>query len=138
MSTTYHAAAVVGCLVPRSKIFLKKEMRTCDHPIPEGNPKFCSECGKRVYLMVNTTIEEYDRDSRTLNGLCVFDNDYSDQILVAAEHAVVDTEEQISSMINIYSSKDMQLLKRGVRLVLKPLGLWDEKQFGVFCIVWTS
>ncbi len=137
MSTTYHAAAIIGCRIPRSKIFLKKKIRTCEHTLSEGNPKFCQECGKRIHLTIDSAIDEYNSDNNTIGGLGVFGNNFSDQVLLAADAAVVDCEEWISDMISINPSSHNRL-KQKIKSILEPLDLWDEEQFGVWGMIWTS
>lgn len=135
MSTTYHAAAILGCRIDESKIFFKKEIRTCDHPLSDNNPKFCSECGKSVFLMVDTAIDEYDYSDQTLSGLRVFGNYVSDQVIIAVDSSIVDSEEWISTRIDPdHTIGSHSYLKE----VLEPLGLWDEKQFGIWCMMWAN
>lgn len=45
MGVTYNAAAVIGCKVPKSKIWVNKKTRSYQHVI-HGHVNFCSECGK--------------------------------------------------------------------------------------------
>lgn len=136
MSTTHHAAAIVGCLIPRSKLFSKKKVRTCGHPLPEGNPQYCQDCGKRIYLMVDIAIEGYDVDSATINGLKVFDSGYSNYVCVATAFAEVDTEDWISSILDTVHV--LAGSRAHFKQVLEPLGLWTEKHFGIWCVMWTS
>lgn len=135
MSTTDYAASIIGCRVDRSKIFFKQKTRICDHSLPENYPNFCPECGKRTYLMMEVTIDEYDQDHKTLNGLRVFENEYSDQIIIAACSVVLDCDEWISCKLDpAHVSGSRTQLKK----ILKPLDLWDEEQFGIWCMMWAN
>jgi DNA-directed RNA polymerase subunit RPC12/RpoP len=144
MSTTYHAAAIVGCKIDGSKIFFNKEVRACKHLIPSQTPglppenaKFCSECGKKVWSKVSTSIPQYDEEEETLCGFRVFYDENDDCVFVAGEYTEIPNElEALPEMLDAGAAGDT--VRRNLKATLKPLGLWDEKQFGIWLVTWYS
>ncbi|KKN99069.1 hypothetical protein LCGC14_0143160 [marine sediment metagenome] len=140
MSTTYHAAAVVGCRIPKSKIFLTEKVRECEHNIPESRIKddeFCAKCGKPLWVTLHKTIPEYNRDMNTLCTFRVFDIEWEDFITVAGPGAVSEVAndcEKPSQLIHLPASDVRKRMERG----LEKIGLWDDNEFGIWAILWGS
>lgn len=141
MSTEYNAAAIVGCKIDKSKVFFTEEVRSCKHPIPMENAKFCPECGKNVFLKHNRAIPQYDWDEEstsgfsTICGFTVFNYECNDFLIVAGKFTKTDFYSEEPEMLDISTINDV-LLK--LKLALEPCGLWDEKQFGIHVFQWCS
>ena len=142
MSTTHHAAAIVGCKIDKSEIFLKEKVRSCEHPLPEGvrfrnYAKFCPDCGKKLWREEQKTIPQYDCYEETLCGFRVFYNEYDDFVIVASEFTETDNHSLIPlNMINISATNI--IMQRGLKNALKPHGLWNAETFGIWVVLWYS
>jgi len=139
MSTTYHAIAIVGCKVDKSKLFTTDLVRSCEHPIPVGGVKFCPECGKRTYKKTKKPIQDYDTDKETVCGKRVFGHYYDTNFVIIAEQcvAVDNYDGPLAKMLPI-TVTDTTTWENKLRAVLEPLGLWDDEQFGIWTMLYCS
>lgn len=135
MSTTYNAAAIVGCKIDKSKVFFIEQVRSCKHPISIENAKFCPECGEEVFVEQDGAIPQYDQDEKTICGFRAFYNEYNDFIIVASEFAEIDFYSEEPKMIDVDTVNGAQLR---LKLALEPYNLWDKKQFGIHVFQWCS
>lgn len=137
MSTTYHAAAVVGCKINKSKIFFTEKVRGCGHYSALAEDKFCPHCGQKAWREERRSILEYDKDEGTICGFRVFNNEHENYVFVAGRCTETDQfAYQPAKMLGtstIHTEVQMKL-----KSALAPLGLWDYEQFGIWVIVWTS
>lgn len=141
MSTTYHAAAVIGCRIPKSKLFLEEEIRGCEHELPKkydsDETQFCAQCGKLLWVTLHKTIPEYNPGMKTLCTFRVFDIEWEDFITVAAPGEVSETDFNSYSLANRLGIPAPSVAERMERS-LGELGLWDETTFGIWAVLWTS
>lgn len=141
MSPTYHAAAVVGCRIPKSKIFLKERFRGCEHGLPQpcdsGKEEFCAQCGKLLWVTLHKAIPEYNTDMGTLCTFRVFDIEWEDFITVAAPGEVSETDFDSYTLANRLDIPTSSVAKRMERS-LGQFGLWDETTFGIWAVLWVS
>lgn len=144
MSDTYNAAAIIGCRIPKSKVFVGKPVRGCDHDLPQpyaiSEEKFCNKCGKPLWVTLHEAIPEYDYDQETLCGLRVFgyEDDYDDFIYVSGPGAVSEYNSSYPEPIEKISKGSIEPAAEEIESVLFQHGLWDETQFGIWLIVWCS
>ncbi len=151
MSTTYHAAAIIGCRIDRSRIFLPERVKRCEHP-SDGNAKFCSRCGQKMWKSVNKPIPQYDINDNTIGGLKVFGDDYDDHVFVAGSfvsvdqyggshhpYAIIDAPVEMLTVGSAAACGESGLAHTRLRKVLIPLGLWDDgEQFGIWVVMWCT
>ena len=134
MSTTHHAAAIVGCRIPLSKLFVTNTIRSCGHPTPIGNAQFCPDCGKKLWQEVKQPISQYDHDASSLCGYRVFaftvDSDY------------VYISDLFSEVKNEHYEKPRPItidqippIKIRIRAILGDIGLWNEDEFGIWPVL---
>lgn len=137
MSTTYHAATIVGCKIDRSKIFFNQKVRQCEHLVPEiiRDIKFCPKCGKEMWIKKEVSIPEYDEDKEALCGFRTFFSDEDDCVFVAGEY--IETDNNIYTPIEMLSTDTYEIRKR-LKTALEPFDLWDERQFGIWLVTWYS
>ena len=118
----------------KSDIFLIGEMRLCNHPISDGNAKFCPACGKEMWAKSAVPIPQYDDERDTLCGFRVFKNGYEDSVIVASEFTEVDNYSDIpSEKIDI---KTIEKTKQKLKTALVSCGLWNENRFGIWPVFW--
>ena len=138
MSTTHHAAAIIGCKIDKSKVMFEKSVRSCEHTALTHPAKFCPECGKKLWGVDTTSIIEYNRSDNELCGFRVFDNEYDDYILVVGRSVEIDTDcYNTSAKLDIVND-DISFDRKVLESSLKPVGLWDEKEFGIWVCMWIS
>ncbi len=144
MRTTYHAAAVVGCRVDRSKVFILEDVRLCSHPLPSMETQrlrmdvnFCPICGKKLWSKEYKSIPQYDFVDETICGLRVVSNEYNDEVYIAAEVAEIDTHLDYDGKSISPHGIDTTVRER-IKAILEPIGLWNEEEFGIWVVMWCS
>lgn len=136
MSTTFHAAAVIGCKVAREKIFPKEDIRRCKHVVNETT-KHCPECGLKMWKTVEVPIPEYDSCTNTVRGMKLFDNYYDDDIIVAYHYSKVSQDGNFETeMIPTNMFDDLTEIR--AKETFEALGLWDFHRFGIWPVLYCS
>jgi len=135
MSMTHHAAAIVGCKVDETKIFFKDSVRSCEHQLPlDHNAIFCPACGRKLWKQKDVTIPQYDYHDGSISGFRVIRDYYEDVAYIAGELTEIDNCERIPQLgIN---TDDCNAIRSRLKLTLEPLGLWNEKEFGIWVAAW--
>lgn len=136
MRVTHHAAVIVGCRVDKSEIFFEEEVRSCEHRILEGNAKFCPYCGKELWIQIDKSIPQYNENEKTLCGFRVFHNKYDDFVFVAGEFTEIDNYSD--TPLEMLDAAACVVVQRKLKFALRPLHLWNEKQFGIWVVMWRS
>jgi len=138
MSATYKAVTLVGCKIRKDKIFFKKTVRGCDHDIDTNKP-YCSECGRRVWVNKNCTVEGFDPEQRKLCGYRMWYRDWDDYVLVSATHNCCSME-PISNNDCFYplplSPDGIDSVVKKMEERLEPLSLWDRRDFGIWTFLY--
>lgn len=142
MSTTHHAAVIVGCRIPYSELFVKSRVRICSHRIPGESldvnlsfDKFCTECGNKLWKTVKEPIAQYDQTGETLCGFRVFawsvDRDYA---YVSDLFSEVDNKSDVEP--EPITLDNMSFVKDRIKSLLEAIGLWNENEFGIWPVLW--
>lgn len=147
MGASYYAYTVIGCEVT-DKIRTKKVVgEGCAH---NNYQPFCPTCGKPRRVEAWTDAPGYDHDRReithagsTLKVVTTTDDkrlfagvmvevkswkDEDDGALALFIQTGLDDEEAVSKR------PTMRMIVDRVRNILRPLGLWDEHTFAVWCV----
>lgn len=135
MGTTYKAVTVVGCKIPKSRLFEIKVIRGCEHQIPESlkiDAQFCPQCGKKLWIETTCVDPQYDEAQGTLCGFRVFSNHWDDFVIVAGRGAYVEADLHSGpNVLNVYTpnvSKDME--RR-----MSEYGFWCDEMFGIWSLL---
>ena len=134
MSVSYISYAIIGVKVDIDKIFPIRNSRTCDCDVDlSGN--FCSQCGSKLFEKKIEYIEGFDKTKNILHGYkVVFGTDDEDPI-IAAKY-VKNSNWDSPSFEQIPT--DIADVKNKMRDLFGPLGLWDEKKFGLWSVLYCS
>jgi hypothetical protein len=152
MGADYSAYAVVGCIIDRSNIPMKKErVKTFKHDYPDnGEIKFDPKTGEALWKTIEYPEFVFadqgdpnpdDNDGKTkvikLGKLKIFTGtDGKPEVL-----GVGTGEETYSNGGDDYDFtplEDVDSIKNRVKEILEPIGLWDEKKFGLYSILYCS
>jgi len=130
MSTNYYAYTVVGIKFAKNEIYRSEKARLCKHPLPEDkNAKFCPVCGQKLWQTIEESIPEYDDMTEQLAGVpAVWDTDQR-HLFVGV---VTKTEDSGKNDIELPLIKDM------VKRPLELKGLWHEKRFAIWTVLYCS
>ncbi len=143
MSTTYNTAAVIGCKVPRTKIWIRKETRSCRHVVVDDNANFCPECGKKLWKTTDHCISQYDDYEghfcyyRTIDGYRVFGTKEDDFVIIAAQFIKTDLYSG-PQVMQIACPQDIPFIQKSFKKRLQQLDLWDENEFGIWVVMWCT
>lgn len=139
MGVSYYSKAVIGIRVPPADFFVDKTVKTFDHDYPEDfthDPK----SGKKLWMTVreprpdlNVPVDwEIDNG---LNGFEFFDSTDSEETVlgIGCESGNWQGEVAFRPL-----PKDINTLKEELRQLLEPLGMWNEKAFGLYSVQYCS
>ena len=129
MSTACYSYAVIGCQVPREKLF-KEDIVTYKHrhaTLPDTN--FCPTCGE---VIRTKEVQEVDIEDKIGEFKLVWSTDQKEAFIGVVVEA--------SDSIDILFIEDLDITRYGssLREVLKPLGMWDESKFGLYAVQYIS
>jgi len=134
MSATYYGQAVIGVRIDPKKLMTIKRIRACDCvSAPTGN--FCSNCGKKSFKEEECPIESFSDGENVLDYEVVFGTDREEAVI-----AFVCAEETDNNKSNNFKQipENIKEIKEQMRDTLGPIGLWDEKKFGLWSILYCS
>lgn len=141
MPPVYKAAAVVGCKIDRSKLFLTEDVRGCEHDLPQpwatSEAKFYGQCAKPLWVTIHKPILKYNPNKETLCGLRVFENNFGDDVVVGDIYVEDSSDLMLQpEMIAVHLVNDV--VRNKIKGKLEPLNLWDEEQLGIWLITWAE
>jgi len=130
MSTVCYSYAVIGCQVPREKLF-KEEIITYKHrhtTLPDTN--FCPTCGE---VIRKKEVEEIDIDDKIGEFKLVWSTGQEEAFV-----GIVSEVDSDSNFIEITDSEDISNIRYNLKNVLEPLGMWSEIKFGLYAVQYIS
>ena len=132
MSTTCYSYAVIGCQVPREKLF-KEEIVTYKHrhtTLPDTN--FCPTCGE---VIRTKEVEEISIEDKIGEFKLVWSTDQKEAFV----GMVVETDyDSNTNFIGITDPEDISNIRYNLKEVLEPLGMWSEIKFGLYAVQYIS
>lgn len=145
---SYTSYAIIGIKVNPSKFTTLEEKRGCKCEV-EGieKMKFCPRCGAKSFVKEKVPIPQFkeDRDDdkfHNYQSLCNYAIIYPDaendgEAYVAAMY-VDDSSYTEKNKNRMRIPKDIETIKEKMKKLLKPIGLWDEKKFGLWAVLETN
>ncbi len=136
MGADYYSYAVIGIEIDPEKLVTETEERGCDcKEVPTG--KFCSSCGATATVKVKAEdiIWEIEEDDDFHGYKIIFGTDREKAYISA-----VWAEEDEDGSINCFNQipNDIEGIRNKMKDTLDPLGLWDEKKFGLYSVLYCS
>lgn len=131
-SATSHT--VIGIQIEKNDLYEETETRGCKHPVSKS--KFCPECGQPVWNKDSKPVAAYDDCREKLGGFdLVHVSCESDQYIIAGWQI-----EASSGNENPAFSKppNFEAIKAKMKVVLEPLGFWEENKFGIYAVLYES
>lgn len=132
------AITIIGVRIDRKKLYGQVSKKSCPHAVPK-EAKFCPECGAMNKPVVEQhEIEGYDSSRETVAGLKMITTDFESKdpprFAIGFE---IKTESSGGEgpRFAFATIPNVEVIKADMYKRLKPLGLWDEKTFGVYAIL---
>jgi len=158
MGVSYYASAAIGIRVDPEKLFVKRRVAACydrdgefRHACPFRKtdmanevsaaqlPKFCPECGKEPSVVKKLPIEGMRYDDH--ESLWILDSFRVLSTSVESRPCVVVgkfVRTGWDKPIVFFAVPDIDAIRAKLLAALKPRGLWDDKQFGVYAVLYVS
>ena len=136
MGVDYYAYAFIGQKINKQK--MNKDVLTagCNHQNP-GTANFCSVCGKRAFTVTQQPVIDFE----SLKGISAIESTDNEEIFLALNHHQVKSGTSRGGenlAFRILDSKAVEEAKTVLKELLEPYGLWDEKQFGLWTVLYCS
>jgi len=155
-SPYYEAAAVLGVELDVQKLYREVRKRGCacfaEPPAADPEWQFCPHCGKPVYETSLVTIPEWDSTDPArilLAGLLVLTT--ANPNTPGLEKTAIGREvirTGVRLIVGEYAARtdlgrharmaevpDFASVRERLKTVLEPLGLWDDKKFGLWAVL---
>lgn len=137
MGVSFSAKAAIGVLIQRSQLYRKEQVPGCSCPVTIAGAKFCHQCGKPATASRKVAIDAYDENRDTVAGFPLVEGTYNEDNsgatwCVIASLTVRASGEEAPAKVVLTESWDA--LHARLKAALEPLGLWDEKAFGLWAI----
>lgn len=135
MGADYSSAAVIGVKIDQGKLATSKMVKAFPHDFgPDIN--FHPKTGKKLWMEKAEYIPQYDEYKGTLAGFRVtFTTDNTTMycgIVASGTHSNCGSEAKRTKL------EDIGEIKAKLKSALEPLGLWDEKSFGLWTVLHCS
>lgn len=145
MGVDWRAKAIIGCRIPLHKLSKTEQVRGCGCPyLQRSDVNFCPQCGAPAQKTETSPIEEWDEDNKTLFGY-MYDDHGSNSIWAFFGPYIVSTESNRAGGDGSHCVKHpdapgdaVTCARHWCRNKLKPVGLWDEKEFGLWAMLYAS
>ncbi len=150
MSVTVAVDTVVGVMFPKEKLFYDKKVKTFNHDYPD-TMKFCSDTGKALWKIDKHCPLfpglEYGDDRfaglKLVNGPSVHEqnkngNWESEYKTFYVGKSFGTNAYEDNKRVSYISEKAVADIKTEVQAKLEPLGLWDEKNFGIWTVLYVG
>jgi hypothetical protein len=136
------SVSILGLDINPEKFVRMERRRCCDHPVSAANN--CSVCGSQIWQDVQVLIEECDADEmkvekvKTVCGYPVYRHSNNLRTFVGL---VVRTkgcqQDEDRAPVRLELPADLPRYKAEMKKKLEPLGLWDEKRWGLWSLLET-
>lgn len=135
MSVDYYQYLIVGCKIDENKIKIPERIRNCDCDIQNiDTMKYCPECGRAAWRDDWKAIEGYNSTvypETFLDMPLIYDTDGANCWIAIQKQ---DLKEDMSNAIKFENIENIEALKKEIKSKLEPVGLWNEKDFGIWTI----
>lgn len=81
-------------------------------------------------------ILKYNDYNQTIDGYRVLGSEEDDFVIVAMEFVETDIHSE-PEMMQIATEAVVRIIKRSFKEHLQKLGLWNEKEFGIWVVTWS-
>lgn len=136
MSVSYWCYAAIGVKIDPKKLMRMEIVRNC-HCETEPTGKYCSNCGKEAFEEIETPIEIFEDQETILGYKVIYGTDHKESIIAAFEARAKDFYEDKKKSFQQLPD-NLKEIREKMRDSLGPLGLWDEKKFGLWSILYCS
>jgi len=151
----YKAWTIYGCQIDVEKLYRDVTVIQDGHNCPGYRelrergcePKFCMDCGKKTHRVERVCrLPEYE-ESHTLRGIKVLrlsveyedEDEFADELeyihILPAWHQEVEYQHYGVAVRNSTSAFIISDLKEQLRGILDPLGMWDDKKWGLWTVL---
>jgi len=143
MSTTYTAYTVIGVHLTKRQLTEPIAVRGCNCDVPDKATRFCPHCGKKMFVSKNLwRLKTTDDDRLTANIRLILpyngsDNYFAGMVLSCDAPWSSADEKPCWDFKHWPADKVIQDLLVELQDLLKPLALWDEREFGIHTFVGT-
>lgn len=145
MSVSYSSYAVIGVKIDPKKLVITEKVRNCSCEVKNiEKKKFCSSCGKKVFVEEDTYIPQYDDDAHKKDfpfyySLCGFPLIYNtDNIDAFVAFICCECDDYNDNPFSDLSNINIEEVKTKMREKLEPMGLWNEENFGLWAVQYCS
>lgn len=146
MGADYSAFAIIGCIIDLKKIpVITKKVKAFEHNVPEDSDvKFDAKTGRALWeeeeYLEYTFETDYEGervgpDTKKVDkkGLKLYYGTDGEPVILG--FGVGDTYSNGGNDYDFRSLSDTNEIKEKLKSILEPLGMWNEKKFGLYSLL---
>ena len=139
MGADYSSYSIIGLKVDPDKLYTEAIRKTYNHNHPE-NMKFDPETGKKLWETRQEPISQFNESEEEFSGYpVVFGTDRGEAfICIYCASGTYSNGGSNSSFTKIDEDFNLIKEKKEMKNLLEPLGLWNEKDFGLWTVLHCS
>ena len=141
MGYSARAHAIIGIRIDNRKLWTQVGKKACSHAIPK-NSKFCPECGvKNIIVPEKKPIKGYEKgdgDYGTVAGFKLGSDGCENEPEFIAGFDPETGSSNGGEPSAFSPIPDIAKIKADMKSKLEPLGLWNEKAFGIYAVLYAS
>lgn len=137
MGVDWYARAAIGCKVAKEKLWPTSRVRACSHPLPDEAMRFCPTCGKPAWENRSRPADGYDEGKGTFHGFPVARGTDGAVHVVCVKGCLAEADSDDGAARRGLPG-DIGEAEHDLRAMLEPLGMWDDKAFGLWSILYCS
>jgi hypothetical protein len=137
MGADFTSSAVVGLKIDPKKLTISKKVRSCKCDVKDiETMKFCPKCGEEVFTEELDCIPGYNEDGDLCGYKLIFGTDQIEAYVCAFLAEQDDYGDKVQDFTQL--PDNIKEIKEKMRDTIGPLGLWDEKKFGLWSVLYCS
>lgn len=139
MGANYYSYLIVGCEVDEKKLKVPKRVRNCKCKVDNiESAEYCPKCGAAAWYEGYDPVEGINEDEDRFFDFDIVHNTDDRNCWLAIRMKEVGDSEGCFDAVMLETPDDLSDLRKEMKDKLGPLGLWDEKKFGVWAIQYCS
>lgn len=135
MGVDYYSYLIIGLEIDHKKLFRNQKVKTFDHNYSEDY-KFDPKTGKKLWEIDERPVKGYNGEDKLYTYKVVHSTDKKSWF-VADKIIVCNCNYDYSRKLP-FKPDEYEKIKEKMKFELEAFGIWDEKKFGIYNVIYCS